>query len=77
MKRRLAGVVLSISNDTTLVVGVNVVSTHRIYKKQIHRMKRFHVHANTEGVNVGDTVEIEESRPISKTKRWVLVKGGK
>ena len=77
MKKRLAGTVVAISNESTIIVGVNVVSTHRIYKKQIHRLRKFHVHGDGGSVNVGDTVEIEESRPLSKTKRWVLVKGEK
>ena len=63
--------------DKTIVVRVDSVKAHRKYKKVIRRSKKFHAHDEEETFKVGDLVFIEESRPISKNKRWVVLKDKK
>ena len=72
-KRILQGVVVSDKMDKTIVVEVERRVQHPIYKKFIRRSKRYHAHDETNAIAVGATVRIIESRPMSKTKRWVVV----
>ena len=51
--------------------------THPLFKKTVRRTKKFHAHDEDETFKVGDIVRIEESKPISKNKRWVVLKDGK
>jgi small subunit ribosomal protein S17 len=51
--------------------------THPLLKKTVRRSKKFHAHDEDEAFKVGDVVFIEESRPISKNKRWVVLKDRK
>jgi small subunit ribosomal protein S17 len=74
MKKTLIGTVQSNAMDKTLIVSVEGTVTHRIYKKQIKKTKRYYVHDEDNQGSVGDIVEIQESRPRSKNKRWELVK---
>lgn len=67
------GTVVSDINDQTVVVEVKRASRHRIYRKVIRRTKRYHVHDEHNTATRGDSVSIEECRPISKLKRWRLV----
>ena len=62
-KRVLQGVVVSDKNDKTVVVKVERRFTHPLLKKTVRRTKNYHAH---------DVVKIEEGRPMSKLKRWVL-----
>jgi small subunit ribosomal protein S17 len=55
------------------VVTVETLKKHRIYKRTYRQTKRFHVHDEENRSHVGDLVRIEESRPLSKLKRWQLV----
>ncbi len=71
-KRILQGVVVSDKMDKTIVVEVERRIQHPIYKKFIRRSKRYHAHDETNAIKVGQTVRIIESRPLSKTKRWVV-----
>ena len=75
-KRVLEGVVVSDKMDKTIVVEVERRVQHPIYKKFIRRSKRYHAHDETNAIAVGATVRIIESRPMSKTKRWVVVTDG-
>ena len=75
-KRILQGVVVSDKMDKTIVVEVERRVQHPIYKKFIRRSKRYHAHDETNAIAVGATVRIIESRPMSKTKRWVVVTDG-
>ncbi len=68
------GTVVSDANDKTIVVAVERRKPHRIYKKMITTTKKYHVHDEQNEAGVGDTVQIMETRPISKQKRWRLVK---
>ena len=76
-KRSLQGVVVSDKQDKTLVVRVERRFTHPLFKKTVRRSKKFHAHDEEDTFKVGDLVFIEESRPISKNKRWVVLKDRK
>jgi small subunit ribosomal protein S17 len=76
-KRVLQGVVVSDKNAKTIVVEVERRYTHPLLKKTVRRSKKFHAHDEDNTFKVGDVVRIEESRPISKNKRWVVVKDTK
>jgi small subunit ribosomal protein S17 len=69
----LQGVVVSDKNDKTVIVSVERRVMHPIYKKFIRRSKRYAAHDETNASKVGDTVMIQECRPLSKTKRWEVV----
>lgn len=72
-KRILQGVVVSDKTDKTVVVKVERRFTHPVLKKTVRRTKQYQAHDETNQFKVGDVVSIEESRPISKTKRWVVL----
>lgn len=77
-KRELEGVVVKKSGIKTVAVEIVRVIAHPIYGKRIKRTKRYLAHDTTDAVAVGDTVTIQESRPLSARKRWiVLPKKGK
>jgi small subunit ribosomal protein S17 len=73
-KRILQGVVVSDKNAKTVVVQVERRYTHPLFKKTVRRSKKFHAHDEENTFKVGDIVRIEESAPISKNKRWVVLK---
>lgn len=73
-KRTFTGKVTSNKADKTLTVLVNRRVKHSLYGKIITRSKKYHVHDENNEGQIGDTVIIEETRPISKTKTWRLVK---
>jgi small subunit ribosomal protein S17 len=60
-----------------VVVQVERRYTHPLLKKTVRRSKKFHAHDEDDTFKVGDIVRIEESKPISKNKRWVVLKDGK
>jgi small subunit ribosomal protein S17 len=74
-KRTLQGVVVSDKQAKTVVVRVDRRFTHPIYKKTIRQSKNYHAHDEDNSFKPGDTVWIEESKPISKLKRWTVVRG--
>ena len=76
-KRILQGVVVSDKNAKTVVVQVERRYTHPLFKKTVRRSKKFHAHDEENTFKVGDIVRIEESAPISKNKRWVVLKDRK
>ncbi|HEX2915063.1 MAG TPA: 30S ribosomal protein S17 [Chloroflexia bacterium] len=69
----LTGKVVSDKMDKTIVVEVEYLKKHRLYKKSIRRHARFKAHDENNDCKVGDLVRIEESRPISKEKHWRLL----
>ena len=69
-ERTKTGVVVSNKMQKTVVVAVENLVKHGMYQKYIKRTSKFLAHAETGGVNVGDRVLIEETRPLSKRKRW-------
>jgi small subunit ribosomal protein S17 len=72
-KRILQGVVVSDKQDKTIVVKVERRFTHPLLKKTVRKTKNYHAHDEHNKAKVGDEVRIEESKPISKLKTWVLV----
>jgi len=72
-RRVMQGVVTSKSGDKTIVVNVDRLMKHPIYKKTIRRSKRYHAHDEANGAEVGDKVRIQECRPLSKLKSWIVV----
>ena len=67
------GVVVSDSRDKTVTVEVQTSTTHPRYDKVMRRSAKFHGHDEANDANVGDTVRIMETRPLSKQKRWRVV----
>lgn len=74
VKRTLQGNVISSKMDKTIVVKVDRKIKHPLYGKYITRSTKVHAHDENNICQVGDTVIIAESRPISKTKSWRLAK---
>ncbi len=74
-RRILQGVVVSDKGDKTVIVRVERRVMHPIYKKFITRSKKYAAHDEHNCWHVGDFVRIEESRPISKRKHWVVLEG--
>ncbi len=72
-KRVLNGTVCSASNTKTVVVRVERLLKHPIYKKYVKRFKKYHAHDEKNALKVGDKVSIEETKPISKLKTWIVV----
>ncbi len=73
-KRVLVGRVVSDKGDKTIIVGVERLVKHPLYKKYINRRKKYMAHDPENQCRVGDKVQIIESRPLSRRKRWQLVK---
>jgi small subunit ribosomal protein S17 len=67
------GRVVSDRMDKTIVVSVERLARHRLYKRVVRLTTKFKAHDEANEAHVGDTVRIEESRPLSATKRWRLV----
>ncbi len=64
------GRVVSNKMDKTVVVAVDYLKPHPLYRKIIRRTHKFHAHDEENACHIGDVVHIEESRPMSKMKRW-------
>ena len=76
-KRTLQGVVVSDKQDKTVIVRVERRFTHPVMKKTVRRSNKFHAHDEKNEFSVGDLVWIEEHKPISKLKRWAVIRGEK
>ena len=76
-KRLLQGVVVSDKQDKTVVVRVERRFTHPLLKKTVRRSKKYHAHDEANTWSIGDTVWIEEHRPLPKLKNWIVVQGEK
>ena len=74
-KRILQGTVVSHACDKTVVVRVERRVMHPVYKKYVSRSKKYAAHDETNTCKTGDLVRIEECRPISKSKRWIVLGG--
>src|SRR5258706_13908996 len=72
-RQQKVGRVVSNKMDKTIVVAVESLKRHRIYKRTYRQTKRFHAHDEQNTCQIGDVVRIEESRPLSKTKHWRMV----
>jgi len=72
-RRERIGVVVSNSMEKSIVISVKSKLKHPIYGKFVNKTSRFMAHDEENTCNVGDTVKISETRPLSKNKRWRLV----
>ena len=73
LRKERVGVVSSNKGDKTITVTVKYKEMHPIYGKFVQKTKKYHAHDEKNEANIGDTVLIMETRPLSKTKRWRLV----
>ena len=73
-KRILNGKVIKKSGDKTVSVLVSRQTTHPIYKKIMRVSKKYLAHDSDNSISIGDTVKIQETRPLSKTKSWEIIK---
>ena len=72
-RKQLIGKVVSTKMAKTIVVQVERQKAHPLYRRVVSRSKKFYAHDEAEAANVGDFVKIEETRPMSKMKRWRLM----
>ncbi len=73
LRKERTGVVFSNKADKTITVIVKWKEKHPIYGKFVNKSKKYHAHDEKNESNIGDTVRIMETRPLSKLKRWRLV----
>ena len=73
LRNERTGVVFSNKMDKTITVAVKWKEKHPIYGKFVNKTKKYHAHDEKNDCNIGDTVRIMETRPLSKLKRWRLV----
>lgn len=73
LRKERVGVVVSDKMEKTIVVAVKMKEKHPIYGKFVNKTTKFYAHDEKQDSNVGDTVKIMETRPLSKSKRWRLV----
>ncbi len=71
-RKERVGVVVSSTQDKTIVVRIDRRTTHPLYGKTLTKSKKYHAHDEQNEAGVGDTVRIAETRPMSKLKRWRL-----
>lgn len=74
LRKERTGVVTSNKMDKSITVAVKWKEKHPIYGKFVNKTKKYHAHDEKNECNIGDTVQIMETRPLSKTKRWRLVR---
>ena len=72
-RKERTGIIVSDKMDKTRTVRVDRVAHHPVYKKLMRMAKKFKAHDETNTAHLGDVVRIQETRPLSKTKRWRLV----
>ena len=73
LRKERTGVVTSNKMDKSITVAIKWKEKHPIYGKFVNKTKKYHAHDENNESNIGDTVKIMETRPLSKTKRWRLV----
>lgn len=71
-RRRLIGRVTSDKMEKTVVVEIERRKTHRVYKKVVKSTKKVYAHDESNAIEVGSVVQVVESKPLSKSKRWVV-----
>lgn len=74
LKRTLVGRVVSDKMQKTVTVLVERKVKHALYGKYFSMSKKYHAHDESDAIKIGDTVEISESRPLSRTKSWVVTR---
>ena len=72
-RKRQTGRVVSDKGDKTIVIRVERLQQHPVYKRVIRRTEKFMAHDEANSAKVGDLVTVEESRPLSARKRWRLI----
>ena len=72
-KQTFTGIVKSDKMDKTIVVEITMRKLHPLYKKYVTRSKKVKAHDETNEAHIGDTVRVEECRPLSRDKHWRLV----
>ena len=72
-RRRMVGRVVSNKMDKTAVVAIETIKQHPLYRKTIRTTKKYKAHDENNQSQIGDMVRIEESRPLSREKRWVII----
>lgn len=73
-RKSMTGYVVSDKMDKTVVVAIDESVRHSLYGKSIRKTKKFKAHDENNECNIGDRVRIMETRPLSKDKRWRVVK---
>ena len=73
-KRILQGTVVATKSEKTISVSVVRKVMHPVYKKYIKKTKKYAAHDEENSCSIGQIVKIQENKPISKTKRWILIK---
>ena len=73
LRKERTGVVTSNKMDKSITVAIKWKEKHPIYGKFVNTTQKYHAHDENNECNIGDTVKIMETRPLSKTKRWRLV----
>ncbi len=73
LRKERIGVVFSNKMEKSVTVAVKWKEKHPIYGKFVNKTRKFHAHDEKNDCNIGDTVRIMETRPLSKTKRWRVV----
>lgn len=73
IRKQKVGRVVSNKMNKTVVVAVDYLRPHPIYRKTVRQTHKFYAHDENNSCNIGDTVRIEETRPLSKLKRWRVV----
>ena len=73
LRKERTGVVTSNKMDKSITVAVKWKEKHPIYGKFVNKTKKYHAHDEKNECNIGDTVKVMETRPLSKDKRWRLV----
>src|SRR5688500_7245466 len=73
IRKQKVGRVVSNKMDKTVVVAVDYLRPHPIYRKTVRKTNKFYAHDEENQCQMGDTVRIEETRPLSKLKRWRIV----
>ncbi len=73
LRKERTGVVTSNKMDKSITVAIKWKEKHPIYGKFVNKTKKYHAHDEKNECDIGDTVKIMETRPLSKTKRWRLV----
>jgi small subunit ribosomal protein S17 len=73
LRKERIGVVVSNKMDKTIVIAVKRKVKHPIYHKFVNRTSKFYAHDEANTCNIGDTVKVMETRPLSKSKNWRLV----
>lgn len=71
--RTLKGIVVSTKMNKTIVIAIDTYKSHPLYKKRYKTTQKFYAHDEANLAKEGDMVTISETRPLSKTKRWMLV----